>query len=195
MKYRTLRRFLRLRTAALAAALLGAAGAARASDTEVTLTRHPDKTYEISGLFTVDASTDIVWDVLTDYDKIPSFVSSMRSSRVEESRPDGTKIVAQKAVGDMFFLSKTMRILLQVRRSPDAPERLRFTDVGHQDFRTYDGDWEVRPITVGAGVSYHLLVEPSFPAPSFLMLRAMRNGARKLLDQVRAEIIRRELSR
>lgn len=195
MKPRSRRLFLGVRAAALAAVLAAAAAAARASDTEVTLTRHADKTYEISGLFTVDASTDVVWSVLTDYEKIPSFVTSMRSSRIEESRSDGTKIVSQKAVGDMFFLSKTMRILLQVRRFPGSPDRLRFTDVGHQDFRTYDGDWEVRPITVGAGVSYHLLVEPGFPAPSFLMLRAMRNGARKLLDQVRAEIIRRELSR
>lgn len=180
-------------TAVLAAALLGAATAAFGSDVEVTLMRRADKTYEVSGLFTVDASTSVVWDVLTDYERIPSFVSSMRASRVEESRRDGSMLVSQRAVGDMFFLSKTMRILLEVRRGPE--QRLRFTDVGHQDFRTYDGDWEVRPITVGAGVSYHLLVEPSFAAPSFIMIRAMKKGAGKLLEQVRAEIIRRELAR
>ena len=181
-----------VRRAAIFAALICAASGALASETEITLTRHADKTYEISGLFTVDASTTVVWGVLTDYEHIPSFVSSMRSSRVREARGDGSVLVEQKAVGSMFFLSKSMRITLEVRRTP---ERLRFSDVGREDFLSYDGDWEVRPITVGAGVSYHLLVEPRFLAPSFIMSRAMKRGARDLLDQVRAEIVRRELAR
>ena len=190
MKSRSGRLFLAPISAAILAALIGLAAAAFAAETEVRLERHPDATYEITGLFTVDASTTVVWGVLTDYERIPAFVSSMRSSRVREARADGTLVVEQRAVGGMFFLSKTLRTRLEVRRSP---ERLRFTDVGHEDFRSYDGDWEVRPITAGAGVTYHLLVEPGFGAPSFIMNRAMKRDARKLLDEVRAEIVRREL--
>lgn len=180
------------RTAAVFATLISAAFHASAAETSVSLTRLPDKTYEVSGFFTVDASTTVVWGVLTDYEKIPSFVSAMRLSRVQENRRDGSLLVAQRAVGELFFLSKTMRILLEVRRSP---EFLRFTDVGHQDFRTYDGEWEVRPLSVGARVNYHLLVEPGFAAPAFIMSRTLKRGARDLLDQVRAEIVRRELAR
>ncbi len=172
-------------------ASLSAAGA-RAAETEVSLTRLPDKTYEVSGSFTVDASTDIVWGVLTDYEHIPTFVSSMRSSRVRETRADGTLVVEQEAVGGMFFLAKTVRILLEVRRGGD---RVQFTDVGRGDFRLYDGSWEVRRALEGVGVTYHLLARPRFPAPSFLMSRAMKRGARALLDQVRAEIVRREPAR
>ncbi|MFI5345535.1 MAG: SRPBCC family protein [Elusimicrobiota bacterium] len=192
MKVRARRLLRSARGAALIAALGGAASGAAAAETEVRLTQHPDKSYEVSGLFTVDASTAIVWDVITDYDHIPSFVSSMRSSRVRETRDDGALIVEQKAVGAMFFLSKTMRILLNVRQTP---ERLRFTDIGHEDFAVYDGDWEVRKITVGSSVNYHLLVAPNFLAPSFIMNRAMKAGARNLLDQVRAEMIRRALAK
>ena len=181
-----------IRSTALLLALIGIASCSSAAETEVALTRHQDKSYEISGLFTVDASTSAVWAVLTDYEHIPGFVSSMRSSHIRESRRDGSLLVEQVAVGDMFFLTKKMHVLLEVRL---GPERLRFTDVGHDGFRTYDGDWEVRPITLGSGVSYHLLVEPSFLAPSFILSRAMKKGARKLLDQVRAEIVRRELAR
>jgi uncharacterized protein YndB with AHSA1/START domain len=178
--------------ASILAALIATASWALGAETNVVLTRHPDKTYEVSGLFTVDASTAAVWAVLTDYDHIPSFVPSMRSSRVRETRGDGSVLVEQVAVGGMFFLTKKMRILLEVRPNP---ERLRFTDVGREDFRTYDGDWEVRRLTEGSSVAYHLLVEPSFAAPSFLMSRAMKRGARDLLDQVRAEIVRRERPR
>jgi carbon monoxide dehydrogenase subunit G len=180
-----------IRAAALVALIFSATGAF-AAETEIRLMRRPDKTYEVSGQFTVAASTAVVWDVLTDYENIPAFVSSMRSSRVRETRGDGSIVVEQRAVGDMFFLSKTMRILLEVRR---GPEQLQFTDIGRQDFRIYDGDWEARQTAEGVGVAYHLLVQPHFPAPSFVMNRVMKGGARKLLEQVRAEMVRRELAR
>ncbi len=180
------------RFAAMLAVLTGAASGAFASETRVSLRLLPDKTYEVSGDFIVDASTATIWGVLTDYNHIPAFVSSMRSSRVRQDRGDGSLLVEQKAVGDMFFFSKTMRILLEVRRRPDE---LRFTDVGGQDFRVYDGTWEARPTSDGVGVSYRLRVEPNFLAPAFILSRAVKRGARNLLDQVRAEILRRELAK
>ena len=70
----------------------GFAGAASAQ-TEVRLKRLPSAAYELAGSFAVDASTEAVWAVLTDYQDIPSFVSSMRSSRVLERRPDGSLLV------------------------------------------------------------------------------------------------------
>lgn len=175
--------------AAILAALIGSVSCAVAAETEVALTRRPDKTYVVSGLFTVDASPAVVWDVLTDYDRMPSFVSSMRGSRVTETRADGSVLVEQEAVGDMFFLSRTMHILLEVRRSSDS---LHFADVGHADFRSYEGDWEARRTAAGVSVTYDLRARPKFYAPAFLMSGAMKRGARKLLDEVRAEILRRD---
>ena len=180
------------RSAVILVALIGAVSNARAGKVEVHLLRRPDKVYEVSGQFTVTASTMIVWGVLTDYEHIPAFVSSMRSSRVRETRDDGSLLVEQKAVGGIFFLSKTMRILLEVRRTPD---KLQFTDIGREDFWIYDGDWEVRQAREGAVVGYHLLAQPDFIAPPFLLSRAMKRGAGDLLDQVRTEIVRRELVR
>ncbi len=177
--------------AAALAALVGASGAL-AAETEVRLTRRPDRAYEVSGLFTVDASTTAVWGVLMDYEHIPSFVASMRKSRVRETRGDGSFLVEQEAAGGVSFLSRTVRILLEVSRRGD---RLQFTDVGRKDFRIYDGGWEVRRISEGADVAYHLLAQPRFHAPAFLVSRAAKRGARDLLDQVRAEVVRRELAR
>ncbi len=177
--------------AAALAALVGAS-AALAAETEVRLARRRDRAYEVSGLFTVDASTAAVWDVLMDYEHIPAFVSSMRKSRVRETRGDGSFLVEQEAVGGISLLSRTMRILLEVRRRDD---RLQFTDVGRRDFRVYDGGWEVRRVSEGAGVAYHLLAQPRFHAPAFIMNHAAKRGARDLLDQVRAEIVRRGLGR
>ena len=172
-------------------ALLGAAAAARAA-TEVSVRRRPDKIYEVAGHFAVQASTTAVWGVLTDYDHIPAFVSSMRSSKVRETRADGSLLVEQRAVGDMFFLSKSMDVLLEVRRSPDA---LRFEDVGRSDFRSYAGGWDVAATPEGADVGYRLLARPDFSAPSFFMGKAMKKNVRQLLDQVRVEILRRGSAR
>jgi hypothetical protein len=176
------------RRAALCLVALLAAAAGSAQEAQVQLTRRPDKTYEVSGTFTVSASTEVVWGVLTDYERIPSFVASMRSSRVRETRSDGSLLVEQKAVGDMFFLSRTMRILLEVRRGPD---KILFADVGGEDFQVYHGEWDARASSAGVSVAYHLLAQPRFRAPAFILSRAIKSGARDLLDQVRAEMLRR----
>lgn len=167
----------------------GSAGAAWAQ-TEVRLKRLPRAAYEVAGGFTVDASSTAVWSVLTDYEGIPSFVSSIRTSRIRETREDGSLLVEQKAVGGMFFLSRTAAILLEVRREPGS---LRFEDIGRESFWRYEGGWDAEEAPDGVRVSYHLIAQPDFVAPSLLMSRAMKRGARELLEQVRAEIVRRSV--
>lgn len=172
-----------------AAALLLALGApCAAGETRVTLSRLPGKAYELRGEFSVPASSQQVWSVLTDYEGIPAFVSSMRSSRVRESRPDGSVLVEQKASGGMFFITRTVSILLEVRREDES---LKFEDVGRESFWRYEGAWSARPCPGGTMVSYRLLAQPDFMAPSLVMSRAMRHGARELLGEVRTEIVRR----
>jgi carbon monoxide dehydrogenase subunit G len=177
--------------ARFAAALLTAACAAApagADDADVRLSRNADGAYEVQGQFSVMASTAEVWKVLTDYEEIPAFVSSMRSSRVTESRGDGVTMVEQVATGEVFFITKSARVTLEVRRTTD---RMDFTDVSLADFRAYDGFWQAQEAAGGSLVSYHLRAAPRFPAPGFLMRGLMRREARDLLDQVRAEIQRR----
>ena len=183
---------MKVRIALALAASIAGAGGARAQDAEVRLTRGPDKAYEVTGLFTVAASTAAVWDVLADYERIPSFVSSMRSSRVRETRSDGALLVEQEAIGDAYFLSRTVRLLLEVRRSPAV---MLFADVGLKDFSAYSGSWAAEATPMGARVTYRLRARPRFRAPSFILRGAMKRGARKLLDQVRAEILRRAHAR
>ncbi len=181
-----------IRAGALLLALaLPAFCAPRAPKSEVTVRRLSGGLYSVSGTLSVPASTAAAWSVITDYDGIPRFVSSMKASSVVERERDGSLLVEQTAVGQMFLLSKTLRVLLQVRR--DAGD-LAFDDVRRRDFRVYSGRWIVAPSRGGCTVRYLLLAEPDFPAPGFLMNGAMRRGARNLLDQVGAEILRRARS-
>jgi len=188
MDMRSSRRAARIRLGAALFALALLALPAHADDADVRLRRDPDGAYEVQGQFVVLASTGAVWSVLSDYEGIPTFVSSMRSSRVTGSRNDGVTLVEQVAVGGVFFVSKSARVTLEVRRKP---ERMDFSDVALADFRAYDGSWETQEAAGGSLVSYHLRAAPRFPAPGFLMRGIMRRGARDLLEQVRAEILRR----
>ncbi len=168
--------------------LLGLATPPAAAQARVSLNRLPDKTYELHGEFEVSSSSGEVWSVLTDYECLPGFVSSMRSSRVRETREDGSLLVEQKAVGGAFFLTRTVTILLEVRREPDS---LAFEDVGRENFWRYEGGWTTQETEAGVKVSYHLIAQPDFVVPSLVMGRVMKRGARDLLNEVRAEIVRR----
>ncbi len=174
-------------TTAIFLVLVKCAGAS-AVETEVRLSRLSGKAYELHGSFQVEASSGVVWEVLTDYEGIPAFVSSMKESRVRETSEDGSMLVEQKAIGGMFILRRTVKILLEVRREPQS---LRFEDVGRESFWRYEGEWRTEATPDGVRVTYRLIAQPDFVAPSMVMTRAMKRGARELLDQVRAEIVRR----
>jgi carbon monoxide dehydrogenase subunit G len=176
------------RAAALLALALGAAPAI-AGAVEVKVTRGPGKGYSITGSFTVQASSSAVWAVLTDYDRIGDFVKEMRRSKLVTSRADGLKIIEQETVGSALIFSRVVRVVLEIRREPG---RLLFKDVGREDFRDYSGSWSVASVPPGTEVVYHLDALPDFKIPSFMMRSGMKRGARKLLDQVRAEIERRK---
>jgi len=168
------------------------ASGAHAMGVRVSVDRRDDGLFAIDGRFVVPASSYIAWAVLTDYSKIPTFVSSMKASRVVESRPDGSVVVEQTAVGRMFLVSKRLHVKLAVRRDGDL---LDFDDVGRADFWIYSGSWSVLPGPDGCEVRYRLLAQPDFPAPGFLLRGAMRRSASDLLEQVRAEIQRRAVFR
>ena len=178
-----------MKTNGLAAALLVLVLGGSASATRVEITRAADKSFDVRGSFTVPASTAAVWGVLTDYDRIGGFVSSMKRSKVVASRVDGVTVVEQEAVGGALIFSRTVKVLLEIRREP---ERLVFVDVGREDFWDYRGSWDVRPAPGGATeVIYRLNAMPDFFVPAFMMKSGMRKGAGQLLDQVRDEIVRR----
>lgn len=161
-----------------------------AGEVRVEVRRDADRSYCVEGAFIVEASTAAVWAVLTDYDHIGGYVSAMKRSRLVESRVDGAVVVEQEATGGAFIFSRTVRVVLEIRREPG---RLSFVDVGREDFWEYSGSWEVAPAGSGKSeVVYRLSALPDFTVPPFLMRSGLRKGARELMEQVRAEIVRRE---
>jgi len=142
----------------------------------------------LEGRFSTAAPSSVAWNVLTDYDGIAHFVTSMRSSHVV-GRSDDTVFVDQQAVGRLFLFSHRLHTSLRIEEQP--PVRIRFEDLLGRDFHSYRGEWRIVPAAGGATIVYHLEADPSFPIPDFVARGLFRGAGRDLLSQVRAEIERR----
>jgi len=154
---------------------------------EVRVSRSPDG-IEVEGRCPIDASRSVAWSVLTDYDGIDRFVSSMRDSRVTDRRDDEI-LVEQTAVGRMFLFSRRLRATLRVHEEP--PNRIRFEDTLGRDFKSYRGEWRIEESRDGVQIVYRLHALPAFSIPDFVARGVFRSTARQLLLEVRSEIERR----
>lgn len=126
--------------------------------------------------------------MLTDYDGIERFVSSMKESRVTRRDDDGI-LVDQMAVGRVFLFTRRIRTTLRVHEEP--PGRIRFEDVLGRDFKSYRGEWRIEERRGAVELVYRLRARPSFSMPDFVMRGLFRATARDLLTEVRTEIERR----
>jgi ribosome-associated toxin RatA of RatAB toxin-antitoxin module len=173
----------------LVLAALLAAPCAASPGVEVTLVESPRGVYRLDGEFTVDAATATAWAVVTDYDRIEHFVSSIESSRILRRDADGA-VVEQVGRGKFLFFSRRAKLTLDVREK--GPGRLEFRRISGPEFLGYEGSWTVSPSMDGCIVEYALRAEPApGVAPKFAAKRVLRKTVQGLLDEVRAEILRR----
>jgi hypothetical protein len=155
------------------------------SQVVVSFAESADGTVRLEGRFTTSAPSPTAWSVLTDYDHIQDFVSSMRSSRVK-CRGNGFLLVEQESTGRALFFQRTFRLLLKVREEPR--QAIAFEDVSRASFERYEGSWSIKEAPRGSEVTYHLTVKGGFMAPGFLMRGASRKMVGELLEQVRTEM-------
>src|ERR1043166_4938894 len=85
-------------------------------------------TYRLEGHMRVPGPPYDAWRVLTDYEHISKFVTSLRKSSIKESTTDRL-ILEQEALGKEFVFSKRIRVMLQVTEIPY--KRILFEDVSH----------------------------------------------------------------
>lgn len=142
----------------------------------------------IEGRFRTPATSLAAWNVLTDYDSIERFVSSMRESRVVRRTSDSVW-VEQEALGRMMMFRRKLHVRLRIHET--RPTRIRFEDVLRRDFHTYRGEWRIEEGAAGTTVVYRLEADPSAAIPDFIARGLFRATAFDLLSQVRAEIERR----
>ncbi len=173
-----------IRLGMLSIALAGRLGAEQAS---VSL-QEKDGGYTLEGTFFLQAPRVVVWNVLTDYDHIANFVSSMKHSKIREQTLDGY-VVDQKMRGEFLFFKRTVHVALETKEQEDGV--ITFKDISHEDFDRYEGSWKVEPTVAGTVVIYKLDVKSNFPAPGFVKRNVVKNNVSALLEELKAEMLQR----
>ena len=171
----------------LIAFLLLVPGEARPEDVAVTVDNTPGDC-GVHGTFVAAVPATIAWAVLTDYDSISRFVKSMYSSRIEHGE-DGRKLVRQDAVASAFLVRRHMHVLLEIEEDPG--HRIGFRDVLGKDFRSYVGAWKLSAVPGETKVEYELVAVPRSGVARALCRGMLHKAARDLLQEVRAEMMRR----
>ena len=168
--------------------LLLLAAPALASDSDIAI-EDAEGACRVRASYTAPVSRATAWGVLSDYDSIGRFVSSVRTSRMER-QPDGRMLLRQDAVGRAFLFKRRMHVLLEIEEEPGS--RIHFHDVLGKDFQSYVGEWRITADPLGTRVVYEIEAQPRGAFARSLCRGPLRNAARDLLTEVRNEMIRRE---
>ncbi len=148
----------------------------------------PRGAHLLSGEFKINASSATAWEVLTDYDHMASFVSSVKESR-KISVENDLKQVEQVMIGQAGFFRKRIHLLLNLTEEPFR--LISFKDTSKRSFKSYEGSWEIQNHDPEIKILYRLEAIPAFFSPSFAD-GAFKRSVKRLLEEVRAEIIKRE---
>jgi len=189
------RRMIRSRILPLAAivcAALMAVSRAGAESVSMQLDDHGHGAYRLEGHMTIKATPYQIWKVLTDYENISNFVSSLRKSEIKDSTTERV-LLEQEALGKKFFITRRVRVLLEVNEIPY--KRIEFEDTLRKDFAFYKGSWEIRNGTAEREVVYRLDCQRLFVVPNFIAKDALKKSATELLADVQREIQRRTSGR
>ena len=172
----------------VAFSILSVPASGATSPIDVTVERGADSAYVVEAAFDVNATPSITWEVLTDYEGMGRFVSSIRQSTIK-SREPGHVLLEQHGIGRAWIISLPMHVVLDVRE--DNHRILAFRDVCGKSFSVYEGTWELSAIDGGTRVTYRLKADPTGRQPAMLAKSAIRGSVKKLLDEVRQEMLTR----
>ena len=143
--------------------------------------------YRVTARFQVPESPAAVLAVLTDYEQIPRFMPEVKTSMVR-SRSGGRVMVEQEAEARTLMFSKRIRLLLDIHETVDG---LSFVDRAGASFTEYEGSWRLVAADGQTEVIYELRARPGFDVPRFVLARAMRKDATRMIAQLQAEIAAR----
>jgi ribosome-associated toxin RatA of RatAB toxin-antitoxin module len=143
--------------------------------------------YSVSARFVVPQSSRVALAVLTDYERIPSFMPGVKTSTVLERRGE-TVVVEQDGVSHLMMFSKTVHLVLEITEGADT---LRFRDRSGHSFARYEGAWRLCAVAGGTEVAYTLTAQPSFDVPGFILKRLLKRDSAQMIEGLRREMAAR----
>ncbi|MGG6239166.1 SRPBCC family protein [Nodosilinea sp. AN01ver1] len=125
-----------------------------------------------------------VWQILTDYDNLSSFIPNLSLSQ-RLNHPEGG--IRLEQIGSQCFLNIKFcaRVVLDMVEA--FPKELRFSMV-EGDFRQFEGRWTLEPVVDARGetvrLGYDLVIRPPRAMPVALIERHIRHDLTRNLKAI-----------
>jgi hypothetical protein len=165
-----------------------AAGAHAADGPWVQATRRGER-FDVRAQAELAAPAAVVWEVLTDYARLPAFVPGLSRSVVRLR--EGNRVLLEQS-GEARFLLFSLPIQVQLEVTEWPPDRIESRAIGG-NLRRMNGRYELRPGTSRDTVLllYFAEIVPDFELPRFLGAVALRSSIEQQFFAMAAEIERR----
>jgi ribosome-associated toxin RatA of RatAB toxin-antitoxin module len=128
--------------------------------------------FEISANGFVQATPKQVWQVLTDYERLPEFVPNLRSSKLI-SRNGNEIVLEQESIAGFLFVAQNIHLVLRVNEQPYSVIEVALVS---GDMKQYAGRWELAPM------------EPAFFIPPVVGIAIAKKDVKNMMNAVVAEI-------
>jgi len=155
---------------------------------EQEIERLPGATRRLAAQLLLPLRAEAVWDVITDYEQLQSFIPNLVRSRLLSR--DGSKVLLEQTGGQRFAgLCFTASVRLELQERPQDGI-LGFRMVAG-DFRRFEGAWTLSGDGHGLRLRYELLVQACMGMPISLIEQRLRDDLASNLRAVALETLRR----
>jgi carbon monoxide dehydrogenase subunit G len=182
-----------MRTLTLAALLclpLAPAGLRAADDITVEALRRGDA-LEVVCKATLEAPLELIWQTLTDYDRLSEFIPGMRRSKVV-SRSGAVVVVEQSGEARFLFVSQPIEVTLS---STERPPHLIEAVLLKGNLKRLDGAYRIEPQGGGRMLLTWTGVVEAMSMPPLLGEMVMRASIEDQFRGMVREIERRDVLR
>jgi len=176
----------------LAVLLAAAPQACAQADFSVEAVRRGDAV-EVRAHALLDAPVQLVWQVISDYERLPQFVPNLRRS-VVIARNGNQLLVEQSGEARFAFFSVPIEVRLEVIEQP--PDWIASRAVAG-NLRRMSGRYELYPDPARGSVQlrYFGAIEPGFELPPIVGVAALRSSVEQQFEAMVQEILRRAAER
>jgi ribosome-associated toxin RatA of RatAB toxin-antitoxin module len=158
---------------------------AQRGDLEVSVKRvnnGDQHVFEVLSTGTVKAAPEVVWKVLTDYERMPEFVPDLQRSKVL-SRSGNNVVIEQYGEARFLFFKRSIHLVVNAIEQPNS-----VIDIGlvSGDMKIYTCRWELVPVpeTGGTRILYSGKLVPKFYVPGMLGSNIIRSDIEKMMAAV-----------
>jgi len=169
--------------------ILAASASVKAEDNQLRVTAQVEKgAVRVEAHALVRATLPVVWQTLTDYGRLSSFIPGMATSKVIERRGVAA-IVEQTGEARFLFFSYPLDVTVSSEEYPPYSIRIH---VLKGNLKRLDGGYEITPLADGKiELNWRGNVEPDIFLPAFITKPLLRSVVEAQFRGMVAEIQRR----